>query len=730
MISRFRLFAAVTLVMIFGPVGSWTLAQSELDFVSGMEDFREVRSILPEYVHRLAGDLLKEREEAVKSWTTASDIRKRKAYVRETMVAAIGGFPERTPLNPRKVGEINRDGYKIEKIIFESQPGFYVTANLYIPTRGEGPYPAVLYPLGHERGGKSNPTWQQMLGSLAIKGYAALTWDPLGQGERVQMYDPDFGDSKVFRSTTEHTLTGIQCLLVGDNLARYMIWDGVRALDYLISRPEVDSGRIACSGNSGGGTHTAYLSALDDRIQVAAPSCYLTSWSRLLATIGPQDAEQVLLPWLQAGLDHADFVHAFAPKPYLILSAIRDFFSIAGARQTFSEAETIYRLMGEPDRLDMFAADDGHGFTHPRRMAAYSWFDRWLKGEEGGAGTEPDVQLATEDELYCTESGQVLTSLGGETVFTLNRERARDLNPDLPSVHQQDAFAEEIRKRVVQLTHYSAGSQDRADLRVESFGTIDRDRYKIEKLVYESEPGIPVPALLFVSDSVESVRPGLLYVHGGGKSEEGGVAEDIENLVMAGTVVLAVDLRGMGETQYYDDDQANDFPRYFGDYDSAMTSLLIDRPLIGQRMKDISKGLDLLAERPDVDADRLMAVGVEGGSIPVLFAAVVDDRIRGIGLEGMLLSYKSVVENRIHRRVFEDVIPGLLKQFDLADLVAALRCPAVLVDLADPMGELVALQAVRHGYRKAVDSRRAAELEVKRRGVEESSAEVFDLLLD
>src|SRR5690606_37980445 len=351
------------------------------------------------------------------------------------MIAAIGGLPEKTPLNARKVGEIKREGYKIEKIIFESQPRFYVTANLYLPTVGEGPYPAILYPLGHELGGKSNPTWQQMLGSLALKGYVALAWDPVGQGERIQMYDSDFRDSKVFRSTTEHTLMGIQCLLIGDNLARYTIWDGIRALDYLISRPEVDPERIGCSGNSGGGTHTAYLSALDDRIAVAAPSCYLTSWERLLATIGPQDAEQVLLPWLHSGLDHADFVHAFAPKPYLILSAIRDFFSIAGARQTYSEARSVYERLGMPERVAMVTADDGHGFTQPRRLAAYQWFDRWLKGELSESDTEPEVQLATEDELYCTDSGQVASSLGGETVYTLNLKRARNLNPDLPPIH-------------------------------------------------------------------------------------------------------------------------------------------------------------------------------------------------------------------------------------------------------------------------------------------------------
>src|SRR5436190_9180013 len=258
------------------------------------------------------------------------------------MLKNLGGFPDRTPLNARITGVLDRGDYVIEKIIFESQPHFYVTANLYLPKTGQPPYPAVLYPLGHELGAKSHSAWQQTLGSLAKKGYVALAWDPIGQGERIQIYDEDFEDSKVRASTTEHTVEGIQCLLAGDHVARYTIWDGIRALDYLLSRPEVDAKRVACTGNSGGGTHTTYLSALDDRIQVAAPSCYITSWKRMLESIGPQDAEQVFPLWLKDGLDYPDYLYAFGAKPFLMLTAIRDFFPIGGARATFAEARQVF----------------------------------------------------------------------------------------------------------------------------------------------------------------------------------------------------------------------------------------------------------------------------------------------------------------------------------------------------------------------------------------------------
>src|SRR5688572_6951095 len=388
--TRIALVSFLLLSPLVGPVAAQT--SQELNFLSGLEESRTLRNMLPDYLERLAKALLEERKKKIALFTTPQEVANRKEYVRARMLQAIGALPERTPLNAKVVGVLDRDDYKIEKVVFESQPNFYVTANLYLPKRGQPPYPGVLFPLGHEQGSKAHSAWQQMLGSLAQKGYVALAWDPIGQGERVQLYDPDFGESKLVRSTTEHSMLGVQCLLVGDNLARYTIWDGMRALDYLLSRKEVDPERIACTGNSGGGTHTAYLSALDNRIKVAAPSCYITSFGHLLSSIGPQDAEQNLPPFLADGLDHADFIYAFGPKPYLMLSAIRDFFSISGARETYAEAKRVYTVLGIPDKMGMVEADDGHGYTKPRRLAAYDWFGRWLKGA-GDQAPEPEVKL-------------------------------------------------------------------------------------------------------------------------------------------------------------------------------------------------------------------------------------------------------------------------------------------------------------------------------------------------
>jgi cephalosporin-C deacetylase-like acetyl esterase len=673
-------------------------AQQQLDFLRDLAEFEDIRQMLPDYLKRLAHGLLAERQRTVEKITTQQQVDERRAHVRRVITEAVGGFPERTPLNPRVTGVLEKSDYKVEKVIFESRPNFYVTANLYLPKTGQPPYPGVLFPLGHEEGAKSHDYWQFMLCSLAKKGYVALAWDPIGQGERAQIYDEDFGDLKLVRSTTEHTMLGVQCLLTGSNVAQFTIWDGLRALDYLLSRPEVDRSRIACTGNSGGGTHTAYITALEDRIHVAMPSCYLTSWGYLLDTIGPQDAEQVLLPFIGAGLDHPDFIYAFAPRPYLILSAVRDFFSIGGARATFAEATRLYERLGVSEKIAMSEVDRGHGYHKPNREAAYNWLSRQFKGVEDRA-PEPDIELAAFEDLSCTATGQVATSLGGETVFTINRKRAAALDPKLPPIQTPAdlaAYRKEITQRVRRI---SALDYEKTAPQVRPYAQIDRPGYRIEKLAYLSEPGIYIPSLLFVPEGAPARRPAIVYVHGRGKSAEAQPGAEIEWFTKKGNVVLAIDVRGMGETSRLDDRNGSDFPRYFGDYESAMTAFLIGRTLVGMRAADILRGVDLLASRSEVDAARISAIGKGLGAVPLLYAAALDDRIHKLAFEQILVSYRAIVEQRLHRGVLESIIPGVLGQFDLGDLLASLIPRRTwIVNALNPLGTRLWPDAAQKAY--------------------------------
>ncbi|PYU39216.1 MAG: hypothetical protein DMG54_01120 [Acidobacteria bacterium] len=686
-----RVFMACFLACLFS-VPALAQQSDDLNFASGLEQFHNIRRMLPSYLNNIGFRMLGERKRRVEHLATIEDVNKRRSYVREQMLKDLGGFPDRTPLNARVVGVLERPGYRIEKVIFESQPHFYVTANLYLPKTGHPPYPAILYPLGHERGGKTNPTWQQMLGSLATKGFVALAWDPVGQGERLQIFDEDLRESKVGNSTTEHTVVGTQCMLVGDHLARYTIWDGMRALDYLFSRKEVDPARIGLTGNSGGGTHTAYIAALDDRIQVAAPSCYITSWHLMLDTIGPQDAEQTFPLWLQEGLDYPDYLYAFAPKPYLLLSAIRDFFPIAGARETLAEAERVYAAIGEREKVGMFEADDGHGYNKSRRLAAYDWFGRWLKGARD-TDPEPQIEMATPEELRCTATGQVSTSLGGESVFTLNQKRLAQLKAsrltrpaDLPG-------------KVREVIRYEPPS---GPLQVTSYGVITRSGYRIEKLIYESEPGIFIPSLLYVPDAGASKKAAVLMVTGDGKAAS---ASEAEQFAASGTVVLSIDMRGTGETRVDTDVNSREFDHYFGDFNNIMTALLVGKTMAGMRALDISRGVDVLTSGKEVDPNQVYGYGKDEGALPLLYATVLDGRIRRVMLDGMLVSYESVVNSRVSRRILEGVAPGMLKYYDLQDLVAATAPRDVwIVNGTDPMGHELPASEVTKEYRRALEA--------------------------
>ena len=656
------------------------------DFLTDPSVFPDVHGMLPAYLKSKAFALLDERQQKIARLSTPADLKARQQYVRERIWTCLGGRPERTPLNARVVGMLDRGDYRIEKILFESRPGFYVTANLYLPKQGSPPYPAILYPLGHERGAKAHQAWQRCLASLARRGFVALTWDPLGQGERVQMYDEDLHDSKLQGSTVEHTVIGTQCLLTGTHVAQYTIWDGIRALDYLLSRAEVDPKRVGCTGNSGGGTHTAYLAALDDRIQVAAPSCYITSWRRMLESIGPQDAEQMFPLFLKDGLDYPDYIYAFGGKPFLMLSAIRDFFPIAGARSTFAEARQTLAKFDLAGNISMFEYDDGHGYSQPRREAGYRWFTRWLQGKEN-ASPEAPVTLATADELQCTSTGQVKTDYPfAPDVFSMNRKLADQLGAN------RNPTPERVREKARELTNYEPPS---VPPRTVSYGGISRPASRVEKLTYESEPGISIPALLFIPSNGPARKPALIFADARGKSA---AATEAEQLAARGYIVLVPDLRGFGETQP-PLDRRDYFVRAFGDYENAMTALLIGKTMVGMRARDLAAGMDLLAARSDVDSSRIAVTGRGAAAIPALFAALFDSRIASLALDGMLVSYESVLSERISQGIADQIVPSVLKYFDLRDVVRALAPRRVAIyNAVNPLGQELTLRQLHVAY--------------------------------
>lgn len=631
-------------------------AQGSLDVAPGSQ------GMVDRYLTGIAVTQLKTRAERLAAIRTAAEVAARQAYIRTQMLKEIGGWPEKTPLNARIAGTLERDGYKVEKLIFESQPHFYVTANVFVPAGGaRPPFPAVLGTAGHSQDGKASELYERAWVALAKRGFLVLAYDPPGQGERLQYFDEAAGKGRLRAGgTAEHDMAGIQCLLTGTSIARYFIWDGIRAVDYLLTRPDVDPKRIAVAGNSGGGTQSTYLAAMEPRLAAAAPSCYITSWEKLWAGPGPQDAEQDFVDFLKDGFDFPDFLIAFAPKPIQMAVATKDFFPIEGAKATYAEARRVFQILNAGDRMGFFEFDDTHGWSKPRREATYRWFARWLQNRVDD-GTEPEFNVDSPEALRSTETGQVATSLrDAATIQSLNAALAERLHAGRRGAGGKNIPAlVRARLRVtIARGAVPAGKE----------GEIERQGYRIEKIRIEPEAGIIEPALAFVPAAGAARKPAVIYVNPAGKSADAGEGGPIEAIARQGRIVLAVDPRGWGETA----SPAGRVSGYPIAHQTVMRALLVGKNMPGMQTEDLLRAFDYLASRRDVDPRRISIVAKGKASAIAMFAAVLEPRVEKVSCEDPIESYLALTRLVTHGDIDDIVIPGVLRDFDLPDVAAAL----------------------------------------------------------
>ena len=523
------------------------------------------------------------REEAYDQLKSVEQIRLYQQQLRTFLIEQLGGFPQRTSLNARTVRVIEADGYRIENVIFASQPNHHITANLYLPVADQ-PVPGVVVSSGHGRTGKTADYNQRFGIMMAKHGMAALCFDPIGQGERSQILNSE-GQPKFGSTTTEHFLIGVGSTLVGRNTARYRIWDAMRSIDYLASRHEVDVKRIGFTGCSGGGTLTSYVMALDDRVACAAPACYLTTFRRLIETIGPQDAEQNIFGQVEFGLDHPDYVIMRAPRPTLISSTTGDFFDIRGSWENFRQAKRIYGRLGHPERVDLVEVEGQHG-VQPQNLATIAhWMQRWLLDQD-----EPVViatlPTRTANELLCTETGQVLTSLPNEqSVFDLNGTYEQELAQKRLELWRENPPAE-MKAKIRQLLRVRDPSEAKPP-KVRDIGRLKRDTYHIDKLVLETDAGATLAGLTFHPPGPSD--DAYLYLHDNGKVGDSEADGPIARLINDGHVVITVDLRGQGETASGKRDPL------LTDWKSYYLAYLLGKPLLGMRVEDALAAADFVA---------------------------------------------------------------------------------------------------------------------------------------
>ncbi len=617
------------------------------------------------------------RRKRVASLETKEAVLAYKKSVQERWRKALCEFPGRTPLNPRTTGIVERGTYTIEKVIYESRKDHHVTALLYLPKTGTPPYPGVLVPCGHSRNGKAYAGYQIMCIDLAMKGFVVLCYDPIGQGERIQTITAE--GKPVMWGTTEHTMVDIGARLTGGGVAVYRIWDGIRSIDYLISRKEVDADRIGCTGNSGGGTMTSYLMATDQRIAVAAPSCYLTSLERLFKTIGAQDGEQNITAQTALGIEHADYIIMRAPKPTIMLTGTYDFFDIDGAWDTYRQAKRLYSILGYGENVDLFEYPDKHGFHKERREASLRWLQRFLKGIdqpffEPARNAEPDAVIQV------TKSGQVLHDLKGVSLWDLNLQKAESLAAQRKRFWKENN-ANACLLKVKELTGLRG---DLGKVTAERKGVLKGKGYTVEKLIIRRPEEVPVPALLFVPENRGGKAEAVVVVDSRGKAKEAGPGGMITSLVADGKIVLSCDVHGFGETA------PAGAARYRGnEYKFSYLAIHLGRPLLTQRVEDVLGCLEVLTKDPRIAPEKISLTGIEKGGAVALHAAYFDKRFSALKLVRCITSWMDVVRIPDCRGQLQQIVPLALRFYDLSDLLAAIAPRRVVIENAvDPAGRV------------------------------------------
>jgi len=605
------------------------------------------------YVERMR-KLSFERDEARGNIRTRNDVLKLKSVVRRKLVQSFGKLPEKTPLNPKITGRFERSHYIVEKIIFESRPSLFVTANLYIPKKVNGKLPCVLGTCGHAGIGKAAPAYQSFVQGLAAKGYLVLIYDPLSQGERIQ-YPVKEGRAHPQGCSQEHNVMGNQMSLIGEYFCKWRLWDGIRALDYLLSRPEADQARVGVTGNSGGGTLAAYLNAFDDRFTMAAPSCFVTTYLCNLENENPADSEQIPPNIIKYGLDMADFFTAQIPRPVILLGQNNDFFDRRGLLKTYEELRRLYAIMGAEKNIELFIGPRDHGYFLENREAMYAFFNKHagIKADPKEGKTIPE----TPEQLACTPKGQVY-KMPGKRVFDFTKEQAAKINLTRKRV-PGPALMKMIRKVLAIDDHHKT-----PHYRVLRARGNDAKRYACHSsFAVETEPGVQAILHLF-GDShyyhFPKFKKILLYIPHLSSQEDVAAGEAPHD----NNSLFALDARGFGQTTALTCAGENFFIPHGNDYLYASYASMFGESYLGRRVHDLIMTLDLLQAEGCREV-HLMGRGL--GALTAAIAACLHPLAMQVTLKNALLSYYELTQTPVQSWPFSAMPCGILNHFDLPD---------------------------------------------------------------
>ena len=603
---------------------------------------------------------------------TEADLQRLQTQLRANLIEMIGGLPDRkTDPHARITGKIQMEGFSIEKLIFESLPGVFVTALVYSPDDHSTKHPAVLVPAGHATNGKIH--YQVLSQRLASRGYVVIAWDPVGQGERSQFWDAKAGKSRYNLVCAEHAIMGNLAYLAGANLARWEIWDGMRAVDYLLTRPDVDADRISITGTSGGGTQTTLIAALDPRIKVIVPSCYITSMPMRMGnrifSDRDSDPEQDLFGTLVNKVGYTGLLLLMYPRPVMIASAVLDFFPIEGARKSFRETQRIYERLNHSDRIAMAEGYHGHQYSDENQEAGLDFLDSF-NGMPLRRGLLSAKELPDKD-LLCTKSGQVMLDEAGarslmDVIHDYYEEHKGSERKKLPAQYEESQ-ASGVESWAV--TRFTGAPPATNQITWELQGSAIVGEFQVDKYLLRHSRLLVMP-LLYIHKSAGSRDEALLWFKETGKAASSDWPQ-IEAALRSGHDVITFDFRGLGETRMPYTAVSPDDPLLGKlDFDHAYmnplsgvlanhvyNSLLSGRPYFYQMIDDASIAKRFAEQKLGAKVTSVSAPG-EAFTLAAAIAEVSPDLKLSRESDSVLLQWHELAEKKQEVWPIEFLVPG------------------------------------------------------------------------
>ncbi|MCC6729211.1 MAG: acetylxylan esterase [Chthonomonadales bacterium] len=640
-----------------------------LERLSPAQWFYDIRDQLKNHVYARSERAFARGDAVRDALASPTDVLHYQATLRERFIRSLGGLPESPPdLQASVTGEARGDGWRVERILYQSRPDTYVTANLYLPDDIDGPRPAVLFLCGHATEGKTYPEYQAVCQILALSGLVVLAQDPIGQGERLSYHEPALGAPTIDACCPEHDHAGAQCVPIGDSIARYFLHDAMRGLDLLAARPEVDAARIGVTGNSGGGTQSSLLMLADPRLAAAAPGTFIMNRATYMRSGGAQDAEQIWPGFTAAGYDHEDILIAQAPRPVRVLAVTGDFFPIEGTRRTVERCRRVWELFGRGDEVDLAEDRSGHAYTRPLARAAASFFGQHLLGAAAQVD-ERRVQPLEARQLWCTRSGQVRGDLpGARAVFETNLDRLRGVaakREAVPAAERRARATEWLRERV-------ARHRTPCALNPRLYREDRLDEMTVTAAIWWSQPDLLGHAFLFRRfDRAGDTLPVTIALWDGGTSCLVPHVRWLRRECEAGRAVMVLDVAGTGALEPHSLHEGYPPEGFYGVIHKLADDLTwLDDSLAALRVHSVLRALDLLAELPGTEGKGVRARAEGRTGTYGRIAAAIDARIERVDVSDPAPPAAEWAASRHYdsHGIKALMIPGMLSVLDLPDL--------------------------------------------------------------